>query len=131
MTERLILALAIIGGVVLVATLVRRIASNRAARVAASATIDTADQPRLMLFTSTHCDACDRQKGVVEGLRHAWQNRVAISYVDAVEQSDLARSFGIMVVPAVVVAAPDGRVVGIRQGLVDADRLRSLIETAA
>lgn len=86
---------------------------------------------RMMLFSSTGCGACVTQRRLIEEQRDSWQQPVEISYHDAVEESELARRFGIMIVPALVVASSDGRVVGVKQGLADKDRLRSLIAAAA
>jgi thioredoxin-like negative regulator of GroEL len=57
--------------------------------------------------------------------------RIQIEHFDATVAPDLARQFGVLVVPTTVVAAPDGRIVAINGGLTDRDRLREQIVNAA
>lgn len=133
MTERLLFAAVILVAIAAAGFVVRAVVSSRSARLATTATMQPAAAAtvRMMLFSSTGCGACVTQRRLIEEQRDSWQQPVEISYHDAVEESELARRFGIMIVPALVVASSDGRVVGVKQGLADKDRLRSLIAAAA
>jgi thioredoxin-like negative regulator of GroEL len=131
--ERLLIAVLILAAIGAAGYLFRMLAAARSARLAARSTLQPSETAgtRLLLFSSTDCAACVTQRRVIEETRESWPHPVEISYHDAVVEGELARQFGIMIVPSVVVAAADGRIVGVKQGLVDEDRLRSLIEAAA
>lgn len=133
MIERLLLAGAFAATALLLGLLVRAAVQRRSTTRSASALIPASHdgQSRLLVFSSRWCSDCVTQRGVIDRSRDSWKRPVAVSYHDAVTEREFAGQFGIVMVPALVVAAADGRVVGVRQGLVDEDRLRSLIEAAA
>lgn len=133
MIERLLIAGAISVAALLAAFIVRTFVQRRSAALAASVTlpVSTVDRPRLLVFSSRWCSDCATQHGLIEQFQQRWPRAIQISFHDAVTESEFAGQFGIVTVPALVVARSDGRVVGVRQGLVGEDRLRSLIEKAA
>ncbi len=130
MIERLLIAVAIVAAVGLAGALIRAAVASRSARLAARATLEPAGT-RLLLFSTPDCAACATQRRVIDATRATWPRTVDVSYHDAVAEGELARRFGIVIVPAIVVAGEDGKIVGVKQGLVDEDRLRSLIAAAA
>jgi thioredoxin-like negative regulator of GroEL len=129
-TERLLIAVAFLAVIGIAGAIIRAAVASRSARLAANTKLETAG-PRLLLFSGPDCAACDTQRRVIEASRDTWHQPVDVTYHDAVAEAELARKFGIVMVPAVVVANAEGRIVGVRQGLVDEDRLRSLIAAAA
>ena len=133
MIERLAVAVAILAALAGLGLLVRLLASRRVDRLvdAIHVAATGAAGPRLLVFSTRFCADCVAQRRVIEEVRPTWPLPVDVTYHDAVADGDLARSFGILTVPALIVARADGRVIGVRQGLVDGDRLRSLIDAAA
>jgi thioredoxin-like negative regulator of GroEL len=110
---------------------ISRLVSARTARLLRCASLDSAENPRLLVFSSRWCADCVVQRELIEQSRGAWRDSVEVSYHDAVSERELASSFGILTVPSLVVAAADGRVLQINHGLADEDRLRSLLGSAA
>lgn len=133
MTERFLFTVAILTAVIFAGLLIRSLAAAWSARRRASVTLPGSGTAaaRLLVFSVPFCGDCAVQRRVIDEHLPLWRESVEISYHDAAKESDLARSFGILSVPALVVAAPDGRIVGVRHGLVDGDGVRSLIAAAA
>jgi thioredoxin-like negative regulator of GroEL len=127
MTDRLVLALAIVTGIALLGFLARRLRARRLAAVMSEETVvaSAAGIPRVIAFSGPGCAACRTQRRILDAVVADWNGTVEVAYVDAVAEREMAHRFGVMVVPTTVVAAPDGRIVGINGGLVDADRLRA------
>jgi thioredoxin-like negative regulator of GroEL len=132
MTERLVLALTIIAGIALLGFLARRLSARRVAAVMSAKTLGAslAGMPRVLAFSGPGCAACRTQRRILDAVVADWNGTVEVAYVDAVAERELAQRFGVMVVPTTVVAGPDGRIVGINGGLVDADRLRAQLAAA-
>jgi thioredoxin-like negative regulator of GroEL len=126
-SERLLVALAIVAGIALAGVVVRWLSARRTAAVMAGQTVDPspARGPRVIAFSGPGCAACTTQRRILDAVVAGWNGTVEVAYVDAVAEVDLARRLGVMIVPTTVVAAPDGRIVGINGGLVDGDRLRA------
>jgi hypothetical protein len=130
--ERLAIAVMVVAAVAALGWYVRQVVRARSQRLSAGVTLPpTSAETRLLVFSTRYCAECDTQRRLIEESKETWSNSVDVSYHDAVAESDFARRFGILTVPALVVARADGRIVGVEQGLVLSDRLRSLIETAA
>src|SRR5262249_26261753 len=89
-----------------------------------------AGSPRGIAFSGPGCAACRTQRRILDAVVADWNGTVEVAYVDAVAESEMAHRFGVLVVPTTVIAAPDGRIVGINGGLVDADRLRAQLAAA-
>lgn len=131
MTERLILALAVLSVLVLAGQLVRTSVTRRRRRLVKEVRLSAGSRPRVIAFSGPGCAVCRSQQRILDEVRAAWIGGVDVEYVDATEEPALARRFGVLVVPTTVVAAPDGRVVGINGGLADADRLLAQLAAAA
>jgi thioredoxin-like negative regulator of GroEL len=132
MIERLALAVVIVGGLALVGLLVRWITARRRAGLVANAALDAsaAGAPRIIAFSGPGCAACLTQHRILDALHGEWNGTFEVAYVDAVAETALARRFGVVVVPTTVVAAADGRVIGVNGGLADAERLRAQLAAA-
>jgi hypothetical protein len=132
MTERFLLAAAIILLIGAGGLIVRGVVRGRAIHIAAKVVLPaTLGSPRLLLFSTRFCAACETQRDVVGAELHAWPRPIEVSFHDAAMESELARGFGILTVPALVVAAADGHILAIKQGFVDRDGVRSLIAQVA
>jgi thioredoxin-like negative regulator of GroEL len=131
--ERLLIAIGLLAVATLAGHGVRAFGAARSRRLASKARVDPASDgaARLMVFSSRWCSDCAVQHKVIERSRESWPRPVEISYHDAVADRELADRFGILLVPAIVVADAAGRVVEVKQGLVDEDRLRSILTMAA
>jgi thioredoxin-like negative regulator of GroEL len=127
MSERVALAGAILAGIALAGYLVKWLRAHQMAGVMSGQTIDVAlaGAPSVIAFSGPGCAACVTQRRILDAVVADWNGPVEVAYVDVVAEHELARRFGVMVVPTTVVAAPDGRIVGINGGLADADRLRA------
>lgn len=133
MTERALFAVAILLGVAALGAVIRVASGRWTTRRSAAIRLPRTESggPRLLVFSTRFCGDCEIQRHLIEQSRASWATPVDISYHDAASDGDAARRFGILTVSAIVVARNDGRVVGVRQGLVGPDRLRSLIDAAA
>jgi hypothetical protein len=130
--ERLLLATLLVALVCAIGVAVRAFVGARSSRLASAASVApaTGDAIRLMLFSTPRCGDCQTQARIVDAERDNLGRPVEITHHDVLTEGDFARGFGIVTVPALVVAAPDGRIAGVRHGLVEPDRLRSLIAMA-
>ncbi|MGH2561526.1 MAG: thioredoxin domain-containing protein [Thermomicrobiales bacterium] len=133
MIERAVLALVIVAVVSAAGYALRSWATWRRRRLIGLRLEPSASAaPRVIAFSSPGCVSCRRQRRVLDAALAEWAGAVEISYVDAVAEPELARRLGVVVVPTTVVAAPDGRVVGITGDVADVDHLlRQLCEAAA
>ncbi len=127
MTDRLVVALAILTGVAFVAALIRAFCAHRLAAIARreSVPVSGANGSRLILFTGPHCDACERQKAIIERLEASRGQPLAVTVVDAAAEPELSRRFGVLIVPTIVVARADGSIAAITSGLLKQDRLEA------
>src|SRR5215213_2970144 len=105
MIERLMIATAIVIAALLMGMIVRSSTRRHVAGRSASAFIDPTEslRPKLLVFSSKWCSDCVTQRSVIEKSRDSWDQPVEISYHDAIAENDLARRFGILMVPALVV----------------------------
>jgi thiol-disulfide isomerase/thioredoxin len=131
MIDRLLLALVLLATLMLIGSALRaQIGRKRAALLGTIAPTPAAGRPSVLALSGPGCGACRTQHRILDALRAEWTGDLEVQYVDAVAVPDLARRFGVIVVPTTVVAAADGRVVGINGGLADGDRLRSQLRQA-
>jgi len=133
MSDRLLLALVILGAVTAAGAIVQAALLRQRERLRQTMKLpsEAAARPRIIAFSGPGCAACRTQRHILEQIAAELGDRLAIEQVDAAAQPDLARRLGVMVVPTTVVAAPDGRIIAINGGLADAQRLREQLATAA
>lgn len=132
MIERLFAAAIAVTAVVLIGQAVRAYVGARSARLATEVRVGPAPNAavRVMLFSTPRCGDCQTQRRLIDQERDRLGRCVEITHHDVLTEGELARSLGIVTVPALVVAAADGSVASVRHGLVEPDRLRSLIALA-
>jgi len=132
MTERLVIAVIILLAIAAVGVAWQAAVARWRRRRLGATVLAAARLPRLIAFSTNGCAECRTQRRILDGVLAEWTGGVDVAYVDAVSEPTLARTFGVIVVPTTVVAAPDGRVIGVNGGLADAHRLlRQLSEAAA
>jgi thioredoxin-like negative regulator of GroEL len=133
MIERLSLVIVLLAGVSVMALVVQSAATRWLRRRAAATVLAPSPTglPRVIAFSSPGCADCRTQRRILDAVLAEWTGGIEIAYFDAIDDPDLAARFGVILVPTTVVAAPDGRVVGINGGLTAADRLLTQICTAA
>lgn len=133
MTDRLLLALLLLGALGGLGWLIRVVAVNRSESRLRTVRLqpDTEDRPRILLFSGPGCGACLTQRRIVDDLVLAWPQPVLVRTVDTIAEPDLAGRLGILIVPTTVVVAPDGRILGFNGGLVETDRLTRQLRAAA
>lgn len=132
MIERLVIAVIVVAAVVLIGQAVRAYVGARSARLATAVTVPSVPNAavRVMLFSTPRCGDCQTQRRLLDQERDRLGRSVEITHHDVLTDGELAHSLGIVTVPALVVAAPDGSIATVRHGLVEPDRLRSLIALA-
>jgi thioredoxin-like negative regulator of GroEL len=132
MTERLLLAMIIVFAIAALGFAWQGAVARWRRRRLSTTVLAVAKLPRLITFSTNGCAECRTQRRILDGVLAEWTGGVDVAYVDANSEPALARSFGVIVVPTTVVAAPDGRIIGVNGGLADAHRLlRQLSEAAA
>lgn len=88
-----------------------------------------ADAPGVLYFYGPHCGSCRQQAATLDRL--VQRVPVTVVKVDAVEQADLAGTFGIATVPATVIVAPGGTAQSINLGLRSLPVLTAQLREAA
>lgn len=132
MSDRLFLALLLLGSIGVTGTLIRALTERHYQRIRRSVRLrNTAPTPRILAFSGPGCSACQAQKRILEQIAAELGDALAIEHLDATAAPDLAQEFGVIVVPTTVVAAPDGRIVAINGGLAGVERLKAQLASAA
>jgi thioredoxin-like negative regulator of GroEL len=132
MTDRLLLAIVILLAITVAGVAWQAGVARWRRRRLGSTVLAVAKLPRLITFSTSGCAECRTQRRILDGVLAEWTGGIDVAYVDAASEPALARSFGVIVVPTTVVAAPDGRIIGVNGGLADARHLlRQLSEAAA
>src|SRR5262245_32474392 len=106
MTERLLLALIVLFAIAAVGFIIQEVVARWRRKRLGSLSLAAARLPRLITFSTTGCRECRTQRRILDQVVAEWSGCVDIAYVDASDEPELARSFGVIVVPTTVVAAP-------------------------
>ena len=81
-------------------------------------------RPTVVAFSTPACAVCRAaQKPALAALQQRSKNGVRVIQVDAAEQPQVARAFGVLTVPATVVLDQSGVVLAANQGFATTDRL--------
>lgn len=81
-------------------------------------------RPTVVAFSTPGCTACwTAQKPALAALQQRARNGVRVIQVDAAGQPQVARTFGVLTVPATVVLDRSGGVLAANQGFATTDRL--------
>ena len=133
MTDRVLIAILLVGALAVVGGLVRWMASRRVHSTMERVRLqpDPNARARIMVFSGPGCSACRTQRRIVDELVCGWPQPVTVETVDAVSDPELAGLLGILIVPTTIVASPDGRIIGFNGGLVETDHLSRQLRSAA
>ncbi len=133
MTDRLLIAILILGALAVVGGLLRWMAGRRVQSTMERVRLqpDPDARARIVVFSGPGCSACHTQRRIVDELVRGWPQPVTVETVDAVSDPELAGHLGIIIVPTTIVAAPDGRIIGFNGGLVETDHLMRQLRSAA
>lgn len=86
----------------------------------------------VLFFTGEHCSVCHhRQKPALEVVRSSHNGDLRVIELDAVEESSLARRFGVLSLPSTVVLAADGTVGAVNYGFAPSDQLNAQVASLA
>lgn len=106
----------------------RMVQARRLSRLADAATPDfmtrfvELGRPALLYFTTEHCAQCRYQQAPIL-TQLASLAPIPVHRVDALQEIEIARHFGIMTVPTTVILDHTGRPVAINHGLAPLQRL--------
>jgi len=133
MTDRLLIAILLLGAFTVVGGLLRWMASRRVQSTMQRVRLqpDPNARANIVVFSGPGCSACHTQRRIVYELVRGWPQPVTVETIDAVSDPELAGHLGILVVPTTIVAAPDGRIIGFNGGLVETDHLTRQLRSAA
>jgi thioredoxin-like negative regulator of GroEL len=86
----------------------------------------------VLFFTGEHCSVCHhRQKPALEILQSSHNGDLRVLELDAVQESSLARRFGVLTLPSTVVLAADGTVGAVNYGFAPSDQLNAQVASVA
>jgi thioredoxin-like negative regulator of GroEL len=131
-TERLLIAGALILAIVLLGLLIRAWDRRRCAQIAESRAFSPAvdNLPQIVTFYGMNCDACEHQKRIIQDLVHSRPGVVTVNYIDAASEASLALSYGVIVVPTTLVISSSGRIVSMTSGVLSRERLTNSLASA-
>jgi hypothetical protein len=129
MTERTLVLLIVIGGILIGGFAVRAFGRRNRTRAIESLRLDTSSQARILSFYGASYDACDKQKAILAELERD-RSGVTTELRDASVDYDYARQFGLMIVPTTVVIDPDGTIRGIHSGFIPRPVLEAELDAA-
>jgi thiol-disulfide isomerase/thioredoxin len=138
MPERVVLVLAVAALVVIGVAVVRALNSGKTRRVmdrkpAWSALGVQPDGRRtLIAFSTPSCAACHKaQAPAIEiAQQRVGAEAIRVIPIDAAQQPDVAKAFGVMTVPSTVIVGAAGQVVAINQGFASSTRLVEQLQRA-
>ncbi|MGD9715169.1 MAG: thioredoxin family protein [Thermomicrobiales bacterium] len=133
MTDRFIIAAAIIALIVVIGVLARYWDRYRCRRIESTESFERpADgRPQIVSFFGQNCGACDKQKRIIAELQSSRPVSASVRYIDAAAESSLALRYGVMVVPTTLIVASTGQIVSMTTGLLPLERLESVLDQIA
>jgi len=137
MIERLAILLGLLLVVALTVVLVRRWNSRRVeSRIGAPLWHNLGEsldgRPTLVTFSTPSCAACHKAQApaVAAVEQQLGSDSVRLIKVDAAQQPDGARAFGVLTVPSTAILAPSGHLVAINQGFAPSKKLVEQLQRA-
>jgi len=105
-----------------------RLLMNRAAG-SAPAPASQASVPAILYFTTPDCSPCRTiQRPAIERIKQTLGERVSVLEVNAYDQPDLARKWGVLSVPTTFILDKAGKPLHINHGVTRAEKLLKQIE---
>ena len=132
MTERLLIALALILAILVLGLLIRVWDRWRCARIASSSHYSPSvdNRPQIVTFYGLNCDACEQQKKIIHDVVHSQPGMASVNYIDAAAEVSLALSYGVIIVPTTLVISSSGRIISMTSGVLSRERLTHSLATA-
>jgi len=89
-------------------------------------------RPTVVTFSTPSCAACHTAQApaVIAVEARLGPAAVRVIKIDAAQQPEVARAFGVLTVPSTIVLAPSGRVVAVNQGFAPSGRLVEQLQRA-
>ena len=133
MTERTLILLVVMLAIVAGGALSRLLAARRREQTIATVHLDPTDSglPRILSFYGPSCEACDRQKTVLQEMERDERGSFSIELRDAAQDYAFASQFGFVMVPTTIVIAGNGQIREINSGFVPRDILEDQLRQAA
>jgi thioredoxin 1 len=85
-------------------------------------------KPKLLLFTTPYCASCKQQSRGIEALEQELGQSVEVVRIDAAEQPEVAKQYGVLTAPSTFLVDAKGQVQAINAGFVGVEKLRSQLE---
>lgn len=127
--DRFIWALAIIGAGLTLYYLANRLLLWRAAKNASKANQTPPGSPQLLYFTTPDCAPCKTvQRPAVRQVQSILGDRLQVVEVNAYEQPEVARQWGVLSVPTTFIIDAQGKPRHVNHGVTPAARLLSQIQ---
>lgn len=127
--DRFIWTLAIIGACFTLYFLANRFLLWRAAKNASKANPAPSGSPRLLYFTTPDCAPCKTvQRPAVRQVQSILGDRLQVVEVNAYEQPEIARQWGVLSVPTTFVIDAQGKPRHVNHGVTPAGRLLAQIQ---
>jgi thioredoxin-like negative regulator of GroEL len=119
-----LVAALVVGGRALAARRLRGLRDAAPAALWAALESEPDGRPTVVAFSTPSCAACrTAQRPALAALEARAGGRVRVLHVDAAARPEVARTFGVMTVPATTVLDERGAVVAANQGFATWDRL--------
>lgn len=114
----------VLGGALGVAVLVKAVIAKAAASGARSLVREDDMRSKLVYFWTPSCVVCrSTQSRIVDEVARDFGDSTEIIKINAHDEPEQARAFGVMTVPTIVVLGPDDTVHTVNTGVVDRDTL--------
>lgn len=114
----------VLGGRLLAARRLRRVRGASAAVLWAALGIEPDGRPTVVAFSTPSCIAChSAQRPALTWLEELAAGHVRVVHVDAAARPEVARTFGVLTVPATTVMDERGAVLAVNQGFASLNTL--------
>ena len=129
--ENALILVVVLGGALTVAAIVKAIVTKAAARGARSFVREGDTRSKLVYFWTPSCAVCRSTQGrIVDEVAQEFGDSAEIIKINAHDEPEQARAFGVMTVPTIVVLSPDGAVHTVNTGVVDRDTLATQLRAS-
>ncbi len=130
MNPEILTRLALAVGIVLFGILLYKL-TNRAVldHAAAQAPLSQPGVPSILYFTTPDCSPCKTvQRPAIQRVQQAVGERIKVVEVNAYEQPELARDWGVLSVPTTFILDSSGKPLHINHGVTQAEKLLKQIQ---
>ena len=123
MVERILIAIAIVGGGLLAYQLFLRAQRRRAARRSRDRAVT--GRAAVLVFTSPTCAPCKLQQlPIIDRILVDWRDKIEVEIVDVTQTPEVAAQYGVWSLPTTIVLDAQRKVIAINQGVAHEKKLR-------